>query len=276
MYPSHLIALLTLLLASIVPGAAAHAVPRAEYRSSDPSAPPVTEVTLYQNERFWPYRASVTRPLEGAGAIGVGARGVLVRVEADGHARIDFGREGKREVPVEATDLVQRANEVRLGKAGKIAPNFVHVIGPRLLDAEAPSVRPYAFERAFLSSGFLAVHADPADPGFADLAAKLAPLQNRYGVLTVLFPLGRRPDPETYDRLKDLDWRVPFIMFHLAEGYTVSRLPDPIAPPAVMLQTPEGRVIFQSEWNPTVVPALTQALDDAFGPGDASGRTAQR
>ena len=56
--------------------------------------------------------------------------GVLIRVEAPGVARVDFGRDGLHEVPVVKTDLVERANQIRRGEAEKLAPNFLLAIGP--------------------------------------------------------------------------------------------------------------------------------------------------
>ena len=68
--------------------------------------------------------------------------GVLIRVEASGLARIDFGRDGLYEVPVGATDLVERANRIRTGELRKMAPNFVLAIGPRLVDSAGAHAAP--------------------------------------------------------------------------------------------------------------------------------------
>src|SRR5262245_25765983 len=82
-------------------------------RAADPSAPPATDANLLSSERFWPYQVRLAKPWQPPGAqapLGVGTVGVLVRVENDGAARIDFGRDGRYEVPVGVTDLVERAN----------------------------------------------------------------------------------------------------------------------------------------------------------------------
>ena len=57
----------------------------------------------------------------------------------------------------------------------------------------------------------------------------------------------------------------PFVYDHLADSYIRSLLTERTPLPAVMLQTNEGRVLFQSRWNADVVPKLSAALDDAFG-----------
>jgi hypothetical protein len=229
----------------------------------------VTGANLLQNERFWPYRVALTVPFHPPGRekpLPVGLRGILVRVEEPGDAvRVDFTRDGKHRVPVEVTDVVERANQVRTGELAKIAPNFVHAIGPRLVDAEAEQVRFYEFAATFEPSGFLAVFADPGASGFAELAKSLAPLRDRHQVLTVLFPQGDHPDVRTHERLRELEWPVPFLLDRYSEGYTRSRLEEGTRLPAVMLQTPDGRVVYQSSWKPGVVPELTRALDEEFG-----------
>lgn len=226
------------------------------------AAPAVTEQNLLASERYWPYHVGLTKPLH---ALKPGTTGVLIRVEASGAARIDFGRDGLFEVPVASTDLVERANRVRRGELAKRAPNFVFAVGPRLVDTAATPPRQYSFERAGEQRSFLTVFADPGAEGFAELAAALAPLAKRDGLLTILLPQGEHPDPEVYEKLRTLEWNVPFVYSHLTGPYTRSLLPAEAARPALMLQTPEGRVLFQSEWKAGVVPELSAALDAALG-----------
>ena len=262
-----------LLVVLLLSGAATAVSPRfgtpPRYNAADPDAPPVTEENLLENERFWPYRLTLTVPFHPPGrekSLPTGLRGILVRVEAPGDAmRVDFSRDGKHRVPVRVTDVVERANQIRTGELPKIAPNFVHAIGPRLVDAEAEQIRYYDFAATFEPPGFLAVFADPSDPGFAELAKPLAPLRGRHGVLTVLFPQGRHPDVQTREQLRKLNWLVPFVLEQLAEGYTRSRLDERTRLPAVMLQTPDGRIVYQTSWTPGVARELTRALDAEFG-----------
>ena len=222
----------------------------------------VTEQNLHASERYWPYHVALTKPLH---ALKPGTTGVLIRVEASGAARIDFGRDGLHEVPVAATDLVERANRVRRGELSKKAPNFVLALGPRLVDTSSSAPSQFSFARAGEQRGFLTVFADPGAEGFAELAKALAPLAQRDGLLTILLPQGEHPDPEVYGKLRTLEWNVPFVYSHLTGPYTRSLLPAEAARPALMLQTPEGRVLFQSEWKTGVLPELSAALDAALG-----------
>lgn len=258
---------LAIFLAIAVPPLAARAeAPGTElsaHRAADPSAPAVTAANLLASERFWPYQvslASAWKPVERADALPEGTVGVLVRAEEGGIARVDFGRDGIFDVPVAATDLVARANEVRLGARDKMAPNFVLAIGPRLLDAASGEPRPVRAEEFSQPRAFLCVFADPDADGFGSIAKSLAPLREREGLMTVLFPHGARPDPAVRETLRALAWPVPFVHDHLAEAYTPSLLAD-TKPPALLLVTNEGRALLRAPWSPARVAEIAPLLD---------------
>ncbi len=255
-------ALFALCLSSVQLLGALGAPPR--YEVADPSAPPVTAGNLLQSERFWPYQIELTSPFTLAGRetpLVAGTLGVLIRVEPTGLARIDFGRDGRAEVPVATTNLLAEANRIRLGEEGKPAPNLVHAIGPRLVDAEAEEIRAVDFGALFEQRIFLAVFADPSAEGFPKLAAALAPLRSRDGVETVLFPQGAHSDRAMWEQLRTLDWPVPFLRDPHSEGYTMSLRPEDAPLPAVMLLTPDGRVLLDRPWQDDVVKQVARTLD---------------
>jgi len=234
-----------------------------EYHAQDPQAAVVTDANLLASERFWPYQVTLTsewRPAGRVAPLAPDTSGVLIRVEPSGLARIDFGREGLYETPVARTDLVVVANRVRTGEAEKLAPNLVLAIAPRLVDASADTLRPFPFSGAANASGFLCVYADPAAPGFPALAQALAPLRGRHSVVTLLFPQGEHSDSEVRERLRALDWSVPFVYDHLAEAYTRTLLDAATASPALQLLTREGRVLWEGVWRPDRLPELDAAL----------------
>jgi len=239
------------------------------HQAAAPDAPAVTEENLLASERFWPYHVALTAPYppgDGAPTLRPGMLGVLVRVEKNGHARIDFGGDGLGEaVPVGKTDLVERANRIRRGELDKEAPNFVWSMGPRLMDAMADERRTLKLREVVDYRGFLTVFADPETEDFAAVARTLAPLREREGVLTIVVPQGEHSHVKIRKRLRELDWPVAFVISHLVPGYTRSLLPTAMSMPAVVLQTDEGRVLFQSEWDADALPGLRAALDAAFG-----------
>jgi hypothetical protein len=230
----------------------------------------VTQRNLLESEHFWPYRVALIEPWPVASStepIPRGMTGVLIRVERSGLPRIDFGARGKYEIPVDHTDLLERANRIRTGELEKAEPNFVHAIKTRMLAAAADdALRPLPAEASEGRSGFFCVFADPAAEGFAEIAAALAPLRERSGVMTILFAQGQHPDAALLERLRSLEWPVPFVYDFLAEPYTRTLLADGTPLPALLLQTNEGRVIFASRWSADVVPDLVAAWDVAFGP----------
>lgn len=246
-----------------------------EYRPQDPSVPAVGEEDLLDHERFWPYHVSLVRAWQPPGAaqpLAEGSLGVLIRVEDGGVLRADFGRNGVHRLPIAATDLVKQANLVRSGEQGKLAPNFVLAIGPRLIDPAAASIRPLGLRAASEPRGFLCVFADPRAEGFAELASALRSVSDGQRVATLLFPHGDLADLEVRERLRAVHWPVPFVYDQFAEPYTRSLLDDGTPLPALTLQTREGRLLFQGAYRPDVLPALSAALARGFGAGAATSR----
>jgi len=139
------------------------------------------------------------------------------------------------------------------------------VIGPRLADSSGQTPGPYRLAKVADNAAFLSVYADPTAEGFQGLARALGPLQERQGVLTVLFPQGRHADPDVRERLRALDWKVPFVLDHFSEAYTRSQLEEPRDLPVVQLQTPEGRVLLRSGFHGGLQGEIAAALDRAFG-----------
>jgi hypothetical protein len=243
------------------------------YQPKDPTASEVTAKNLLASDRFWPYQVAVTHAVsasENSKALESGAVGVLIRVEADDTARIDFGRDGMHRIPVAKTDLVERANRVRRGELEKVAPNFVLAIGPRLVDAASATMQPLPFPDVAAGLGMLSVFADPNAKDFSALAMSLAPLSERVGVFTILFPQGQHPDAGVRDQLRALKWPVPFVYDHLAEAYTKSLIDPGAALPVVLLQTRDGRVLYQSSGKAIDVAELGAAIDRSLPPAAAA------
>jgi hypothetical protein len=255
-----LLILAPLLLASENPSAA----PPLEYLAAGAAAAEITEGNLLASERFWPYQAELTREWtapDGARRLAPRARGVLIRVEADGFARIDFARSGVQRVPVAATDLVARANRVRRGEIEKLGPNFTAAIGQRLVSASGEKPRPMSLSEVLDRSGFLCVFADPFAEQVPALARALAPLRGRNGVEILFFPRGRSNDERVLARLREIDWRVPFVFAHLSEPYTQTLVDAGSAFPLIQLLSAEGRLLFQHSGAGLDLQSLGVAID---------------
>jgi len=260
-------------LALALPAAARADAPETtiDYRAADPGAPVVTADNLLASERFWPYQTALTEAWTPPGApraLGARVRGVVVRVEPRGLVRVDFGRDGVHTLPVANTDLIAEANRVREGQRTKVAPNYVLAVAPRLVDASGAAVD---FDEAVAHAGFLALFADSSADGFDAMVKALAPLDGRAGAKGVIFPLNPQRALDLADRLVALGWPGYRMEDAYAASYTEAQLAG--EPPAVLLVTPDGRLVFESAWGPGVVRELERALDTSFG---AAARSAAR
>lgn len=266
--------LVAALLGVSLAAGAARGVDPSSYRVADPSAPPVTAENLFENERFWPHRVALRRAYapEGSGApLAAGTRGILVRVETSGVARVDFGRPGRYAIPVSELDVVEVANRVRTGGETKLAPNLVYTLGTRLVDSNGPAIRPLDLSSVYAPKAFLVVFADPSSEGFDAVAEGLAPFRETESLMTVLLPQGMHPDVVVRDRLRALAWPVPFVRDEYGEGYARSIRGEAAAIPAVMLLSPEGRVLLDLPWNrDEVVPQLRTKLAQSLGAHSAA------
>lgn len=244
-----------------------------EHVAADPEAPPVTAENLLASEQFWPYQVKLVEPWPPEGRakpLRAGQQGVLLRVQAGGRLDVDFGRHGNYVVPVDRTDALENANRIRKGELSKLAPNLTLAIGPRLLTSAGKRLAPLGLEATEGVRGYLLVLADPSAETFPALAASLAPLAARDGLMTVLLPYGTAKSPASKGEARDAavrdaliaaGWKVPFLYSHLVSSYRESLLGQDVEPPAVSLQTSEGRVLLARPWSPGVTVDLGAALD---------------
>ena len=173
-------------------------------------------------------------------------QGVLIRVHPDDHlSRIDFGRFGVHDVAFELTDIVERTNAVRSGELLKMGPNFVLLIGTKLVDTRAERPTPLPSSEVASGDAFLCVFANPEDPGFAALVAEISSLSASEGLRTIFFPqdFGREDLIPVSARLRELGWAVPLAP---VKSYTRSLMPPGKDAPYALLVTPEGRIIHQT------------------------------
>ena len=250
--------------------AADAAATQAEKRAATPPPPdlPVTYGNLYDLEAYWPYHVELTKPWKPEGFAGdhVGhGLGVLIRVERSGDLRVDFGGYGKYLVPARVTNVVEAANRIRKGERGKGKPNFVLAVVNKLVD---PSIEPYDYVSPHAVDhikAYLLVAADPADESFAELAAALQPLGERRDLMLVLLPQGKHRSEAVLEMVRAKGWNHPFAFWRFARSFTESILGEDLTLPTVMLQSPEGRVIYTGDWSEATPEALAKAADRELG-----------
>lgn len=245
----------------LAPGAAR--TPQTEVPHHDASAPsqaPVTLADAASRDFFWPYHVALTQPLSDAPSVPIGMPGVLIRVETDQRALIDFGRDGLHHVPLADTDLVARAETIRLGHTHKEAPNFTYMIGARLIrsDSEKPAQLPFA--AAVGHQAFLCLFVPTEGESLEMIMRDLAPLLPHPGLLPILFPLGEATDLSIHARLRAAGQTWAYVHDHLADSYATSLLPKDLTPPTLLLVNNEGRLLHAAPWSASAANELAEQL----------------
>ena len=83
----------------------------------------LTEDNILEYSEYWPLRVSLLPDSDLN--LGGGFPAILLRVEPEGFALLDFGREGQHKVAISKTDLLERAYQISQGNQKKDYPNFV-------------------------------------------------------------------------------------------------------------------------------------------------------
>jgi hypothetical protein len=216
---------------------------------------------IFEDEAHWPYQVALVedwKPDGVASPLAKGSVGVLIRLESDAVARIDFGRDGLYEVPVGVTDLVARIERARRDIV-QPSPNFVTAISARLLDPSGEALAAYPRAAVAKRELFLCVI---AGTGFAAIWKELAPIRERDETLILLLPQGEHPDDAFHGTLRDIGWSAPFVYDHLAEAYARILLGAEASRESwVLLQSPAGKVLYRERWSPASVPRLIEILE---------------
>lgn len=233
---------------------------------SDSRVPAVTFENLSGSERFWPYWVALTKEQPGA-TVPLGLTGVLLRIESDNRAVIDFGRDGIHFVPVIDTDLVERAERIRNGTEKKDAPNFTYLIGARLVQSSAETIVPLPFEAACGKTTYLCVFIPTEQNLIEQITGEMKDLAIPNEIMPILFPIGETHDNLVFARLKKAKCTWSFVYNHLAETYTHSLLPGGLSAPAIVMVSNEGRIIFSAAWSTSAIADLQEKLNLGFTHG---------
>jgi hypothetical protein len=229
----------------------------------------LTAADLMANEQFWPNIVAIREawtPPGQATPLERGDRGAMIRLTPEGRVRIDFGRHGRHEVPVGATDLVDRANAVRTGELHKVAANFLAHFGTQFLDPTAQEQVPMPTPELAKSSLFLCLFLFPSGPAFAPLAERLASLPSAPRLQMLLFPLGLALEEieQVKPAMRAAGLLVPFAYPAAAEKHAQSLLGAVPNGPRGLLISPEGRVVLEVDLGPGAAPESIEALRAAI------------
>ena len=235
------------------------------FNMADPTAPEVNNSNVLESERFWPYQIQTNGNLtegESGEVPPVGTAGVLLFVEEDALSlTADFGRDGIFKIPVASTDIIERANHNRLVAHAKKAPNLVVRFGNKLVDAQSPTLIPFRYPVGKQFDAWIFFIADPLSMEFTQMAEAFKYLRADEGAIMPIFvPTGSLEDKQVLELLQTLEWPGPFVYKYLASAYLPGFLLDGIVPPAVIVASPEGRMIYLANWSEQTVPVIKEKL----------------
>lgn len=238
----------------------------ASERAPDPNEP-VTYANLFERELFWPHQIQLTADWKPVGwgeePFGWGM-GVLLRVDAEGRLRVDFSRFGKHWLPANVTDVLARANQLRVGADQKYAPNLVLALKNRLLDPTGEILQEIQ-EDVFEQRVWVLVFADPLAEGFEAIAASMAPISAQDGVQVTLIAQGKHLDSEISRACYRQGWKGTFLLDRFGPAYTEGYLDGDRPPPFIQVSTPEGRLIWEAAWSDDAARSLRRSLEPGVG-----------
>ncbi len=232
-----------------------------------PSEPVLTAGNLYRHDRYWPYHVQLRDGFAELGRdqpYGWGF-GVLLRVEDARSVRIDFGAPGKYTLPIDATDVVERARAVQRGEEEKTMPNLYRALAPRLLDPGGDLLENEPLAR-IEAHDFLLVLSRVESDDLAEIGERIAPLDGQHGLRVVLFATGGRGDDQVFKRLHEIGWRAPFLRTTLVEAFTKGYFSESRPAPWILLLNEEGRVLFDSPWQEDTMRRLEPLLGSRKSP----------
>lgn len=201
------------------------------------------------NSRYWPFRVELTQPFvrndRPASPLPEGMTGVLIRAQSDGLI-VDFGRFGLYSVSPEITDFQNRVHEIQAGILEKSDPNYVNMIGPRLIQPgkDAPAKFPLARTRA--AKAFLFVYVTDRD-SLASLEAEFASVsKDLENVVAILIPQFPYTDLEINSLLNRHNLPCKAFLDFLCQPYIHSLHHSPEGKNRTVLTDMEGKILQET------------------------------
>lgn len=224
---------------------------------------------IYNDSALWPARAALTAewtaPSNGR-MLSKGAEGVLIRLEPGSpiEALIDFGRRGLHRIPIEQTDVVERARKLSSGDMNKEFPNWSLMLGRGFskiapgsggLNIEVKALLPYRH--------LLIVYLDDNPEDMRAVAEELAADTELYATTKTFVVVFPREDfaasgvSTVIEAMKGNGLEeIAFMAPHVSEPYARSidhRIPGY---PACVLADVEGKTLYEPGIEPRTVEAM--------------------
>ena len=80
-------------------------------------------------------------------------------------------------------------------------------------------------------------------------------------MLIVLFPQGAHDNERVLARCEEVGWASPFLYSLYVRGFTAAYFGDDAESPSLILQTPNGRLIYETAWRAGALTDLSNAVE---------------
>lgn len=213
-------------------------------------AGPSDNESIAEQSEFWPPYLALKEAVHDDGRVyKSGLKGVLIRVENDSKALIDFGRKGLLAVEIERTDFRERAEEIRSGEMDKEYPNWTMMVGRGFFEVRNGTLQPVPLSALVDFESFLFVYLAGQEEmeGFATYARQL---DSRVEALeeAKCFPVVLHTQPKDGNDgirklLEEVGLELPFMRAHLTRAYAMSMQHAPEFFPHGVLTDAEGKTL---------------------------------
>jgi hypothetical protein len=216
------------------------------------------------DSRYWPFRVELTesfaRPDRPKSPLPKGLRGVLIRAE-ENRLIVDFGRFGLYPIDQEITDFQNRLRQIQSGEREKSDPNYVNMIGPRLIESGEYAPVKFPVTRTRSARAFLFIYAKDKE-SLKSLASEISSTtKGLEDIVTILIPQFPYTDLEINALLNQHDLPCKAFLDFLCQPYIHSLHHSPDGRNLAVLTDMEGKILQKA--NGLKVMSILDALKPA-------------
>lgn len=206
--------------------------------------------SIVEQSKYWPPYVTMRETVEQDGRVyKAGLKGVLIRVEDDSEAIVDFGRKGILRVAIKQTDLLENARKIHSGIVEKEYPNWTMMVGRGFFEVRDGKLQPVSLDTLTDYESFLFIYlAGPEE--MDDFATYARELDSRLEALreAKCFPVVLHTQPTGGNDgirtlLEEVGLELPFMRTHLTQAYTMSMQHAPEFFPNGVLTDAEGKTL---------------------------------
>lgn len=230
--------------------------------------------TIVEQSKYWPPYVTMRETVEQDERVyKAGLKGVLIRVEDESEALIDFGRKGILRVAIKQTDLLEGARAIHSGVVEKEYPNWTMMVGRSFFEFRDGELHPVSLDSLLTYDSFLYIYLGEPEvmKNFAtyarELDARVGALKeaNCFPVIVHTKPTGG--NGRIRKLLEKVDLEIAFMRAHLTQAYTLTMQHAPESFPHGVLTDAEGKTLVSQETEESGAGFLNRVLKELRGAG---------